>query len=86
MYNGLITVRTQSSRLPKKCLLNISKYTLVIEHIILRCLKSDINPIICTTLNREDDILVTIAKKFGISVKNLWKIKTGKSWNNLEDK
>jgi spore coat polysaccharide biosynthesis protein SpsF len=65
-YIGIVTVRTKSSRLPGKCLSAISKDTLVIEHVILRCLQGGINPIICTTLNKEDKILVKIAQKFGI--------------------
>jgi spore coat polysaccharide biosynthesis protein SpsF len=66
-YLGLITVRTSSSRLKNKCLLNISKHTKVIEHVILRCIESGIKPIICTTKKRSDEILVKISKKFGIN-------------------
>jgi|694.fasta_scaffold71823_2 spore coat polysaccharide biosynthesis protein SpsF len=65
-YVGLITVRTSSSRLKKKCLLNIGKYTKVIEHVILRCLGSGIKPILCTTKKKTDDVLVLISKKLGI--------------------
>ena len=50
MYNGIITVRTSSSRLKNKCFLKIDKIK-IIEHIILRCLHGNINPIICTSLN-----------------------------------
>lgn len=66
-YVGLITVRTSSSRLKNKCLLNIGKFTKVIEHVILRCLSSSIKPILCTTENKSDDILVEISQKFGIN-------------------
>ena len=65
MYNGIITVRTSSSRLKKKCFL-IIKNLKVIEHIILRCLYANIKPIICTSKNSEDKNLVKIAKKYGI--------------------
>jgi len=62
---GLITVRTQSSRLKKKCLLKINDYS-IIEICIIKCLKANIIPIICTTKNKTDDILEKISKKFNI--------------------
>ncbi len=65
MYNGIITVRTSSSRLKNKCFLKIDKIK-IIEHIILRCLHGNINPIICTSLNYEDKNLVKVAKKYSI--------------------
>ena len=65
-YVGLITVRTSSSRLKNKCLLEIGHKLTVIEHIILRCINADIEPIICTTKNKSDQKLVNIAKKFKI--------------------
>ncbi len=65
-YIGLITVRTSSSRLKNKCLLYLDKNIRVIEHIILRCVDSGITPILCTTQNKSDDILIKIAKKFKI--------------------
>ena len=65
-YIGLITVRTQSSRLKKKCLLKINNYS-IIEICILKCLKANIVPIICTTNKKEDEILIKIAKKFRIN-------------------
>lgn len=65
-YVGLITARTSSSRLKNKCLLEIGHKLTVIEHIILRCINADIEPIICTTKNKSDQKLVNIAKKFKI--------------------
>jgi spore coat polysaccharide biosynthesis protein SpsF len=65
-YIGFITVRTSSSRLKNKCLLYLDKNIRVIEHIILRCIGSGITPILCTTKNKSDDILIKIAKKFKI--------------------
>lgn len=65
-YTGLITVRTKSSRLKKKCLLKINNYS-IIEICILKCLKAKIIPIICTTNKKEDEILIKIAKKFHIN-------------------
>ncbi len=65
-FIGLITVRTKSSRLKKKCLLKINNYS-IIEICILKCLNANIVPIICTTNKKEDKILTTIAKKFKIN-------------------
>ena len=62
---GIITVRTQSSRLKEKCLLKIDDYS-IIEICIIKCLKANIIPIICTTKNKTDDILEKISKKFNI--------------------
>ena len=52
-YIGLITVRTSSSRLKNKCLLYLNKKIRVIEHIILRCIDSDLVPILCTSKNNQ---------------------------------
>jgi len=59
-----ITVRTGSTRLPKKCLLKIRGLT-VIQHLIRRLKRSKLADgiIICTTKLKEDDILCKIAKK-----------------------
>tara|TARA_B100000959_G_C14885585_1_gene584432 strand:+ start:480 stop:1217 length:738 start_codon:yes stop_codon:yes gene_type:complete len=62
---SLITVRSASSRLQSKCYLPFGEYT-VIEHIIKRSLKYNLNPIICTTFNESDDEIVNIAKKCNI--------------------
>ena len=74
IIDGLVTVRTQSTRLPGKCLLPFGDVR-VIEHIIERCLRYDIDPIICTTQLPEDDVLVDIAQHYKVrsfrgSVKN----------------
>jgi len=61
-YFGFITVRSNSSRLKKKCLLKFGRYK-VIEHIIIRAIKGGILPILCTTNDKSDDILFKIAKK-----------------------
>ena len=58
---GFITVRTNSSRLPAKCLLNFGGIN-VITHIIRRAKKFKIIPITCTTKNKSDDILEKISK------------------------
>ena len=64
-YIGFITVRSNSSRLKKKCLLNFGKYK-VIEHFIRRCLINKIKPIVCTTRHPEDNIIVKISKKLKV--------------------
>ena len=63
--NGMITVRSKSSRLPQKCYLPFAGKT-VIEHVIDRAQKFDINPILCTTLEKDDDNLEKISLEKGI--------------------
>ena len=58
---GFITVRTNSSRLLNKCLLDLGGIN-VITHIIRRAKKFKIIPITCTTKNKSDDILEKISK------------------------
>lgn len=62
-----ITVRTNSTRLPHKCLIKI-KGKCAIEYVIERAKKSIESEeiILCTTRLKEDDILVSIAKKNNI--------------------
>ena len=62
---GIISVRTSSSRLPKKCLMQFGDQN-VIEHIIKRAIFFKIDPIICTSKDSTDDILVEIAKRKNI--------------------
>lgn len=61
--NGLITVRTSSSRLNKKCLMRFENHQTLVEHIIDRCLIYNINPIICTSTDSSDDIIEEISKQ-----------------------
>lgn len=58
---GIITVRTSSSRLPNKCLKQFGNKN-VIEHIIDRCKNYIIEPILCTSTDKSDDVLEEIAK------------------------
>ena len=62
-----ITVRTNSKRLPQKCLLEIDGVR-TIEFLIDRLKRSKLADIIvlCTTMNPEDDILCEIAQNKGI--------------------
>lgn len=61
-YPVLITVRTSSSRLPRKCLLQFGE-TNVISYVIKRAKENGLTPILTTTKNKPDDILCEIAKK-----------------------
>lgn len=62
--DGIITVRTTSSRLPAKCLLPFGEGN-VIDHLIARARAFNIDPIICTSIDRSDDILEALAEKAG---------------------
>ena len=66
MIHGLVTVRTTSTRLPAKCLLPFGDGINIIEHVILRAKYYDIDPILCTSTDKTDDILIEIAKKYKI--------------------
>lgn len=62
-----ITVRTSSTRLPKKCLLEIGgKKTIEILIERLKRSKTADMIVLCTTTNQEDGILCDIAEKNGI--------------------
>ena len=58
---GLITVRVSSSRFPGKCLSRFNNHNTLIEHIIERTKFFGIEPIICTSVSKSDDILEKIA-------------------------
>jgi spore coat polysaccharide biosynthesis protein SpsF len=64
-FVGFITVRTSSTRLPKKCLLPFGKST-VLNHIIRRTVLYGIEPVVCTSASKEDDIIEKIADKEGV--------------------
>jgi spore coat polysaccharide biosynthesis protein SpsF (cytidylyltransferase family) len=61
---GLVTVRTSSTRLPAKCLLPFGNGN-VLEHNIRRARAFGIEPIVCTSVDRSDDILEKIASQEG---------------------
>lgn len=63
----LITVRSASSRLKKKCFLNFGKYTLI-DHVISRAKKFKLKPIICTTNKKRDSVFKKIAFNHKIKV------------------
>ena len=62
---GFITVRTSSSRLPNKCMLPLGDET-VISHVVKRAISYGIEPIICTSTDKSDDILEEISKELGV--------------------
>ena len=62
---GFITVRTSSTRLPNKCLLPLGDET-VISHVVKRAIAYGIEPIICTSTDKSDDILEDISKDLGV--------------------
>lgn len=84
-FHGIITVRTNSSRLKKKCLLNFGKVN-IIEHIVIRSLKGKIIPIVCTTKNKSDDILAKIAKKHKVKIFRGSEINKIKRWYDCAKK
>ncbi len=59
---GFITVRTSSSRLPGKCLLPFGEGN-VLEHIIRRSRAYGIEPVVCTSSDRTDDVIENISKQ-----------------------
>jgi len=59
---SFITVRTLSSRLPKKCLLPFGDGN-ILEHVIRRSKHYGLYPIVCTTVDQSDDIISDIAQK-----------------------
>ena len=56
---GIILVRTSSSRLPRKCLLDFGGKT-VIEHVVDRARHFGFDPIVSTTEEKSDDQLVNL--------------------------
>jgi len=65
MIPAIVTVRTKSSRLPQKCLLRFGQDT-VIHHVLRRCIKGGLRPILCTTTDKTDDILIEICNELGV--------------------
>lgn len=63
--NGLVTVRTSSSRLPGKCLLPFGDAT-VLDHIIRRAVAFGIDPVVCTSTDPSDDAIEGIALAQGV--------------------
>ena len=62
---AFITVRTASSRLPKKCLLPFGEGN-VLEHVIRRTVYYKLEPVVCTTTEASDDIIEKISRDEGV--------------------
>lgn len=62
MINAFITVRTKSTRLPRKCLLEFGGEN-VLEHVIRRTKNFGFEPIVCTTEEPEDNVIMRIARE-----------------------
>ena len=62
---GFISVRTNSTRLSKKCLLPFGEST-VLSHVIRRSISYNIEPIICTSTSQDDDVIERIAIEEGV--------------------
>ena len=63
-----ITVRTASSRLPKKALLKLKGKT-VLEHLIerVKCVQHPVQIVVCTTTLDEDDVIRDIAENHAVA-------------------
>jgi len=59
---SFITVRTSSSRLPQKCLLPFGNGN-VLEYIIRRAKHCDLDVIVCTSVDKSDNVIHLIAEK-----------------------
>ena len=61
----LVTVRSASKRLPNKCFLPFGDCS-VLEHVIKRCIHYNLDPIVCTTYNPEDDQIAELASRLKV--------------------
>lgn len=64
---AFITVRTASTRFPNKCLNYLGGIS-VIEHVIKRTIHSNFDPIVCTSVNSEDDKVEEICKFLEVKI------------------
>jgi len=74
---GLILVRSTSTRLPHKCFLPFGEGS-VLEHIAVRALHFDFEPIICTTDEAADDTIYELAQR------NRWKVFRGSTEDKIK--
>ena len=81
MINAFITVRSKSTRLPRKCFLPFGDMS-VIEHIIIRSKNYHLRPIVCTTSNMDDKDIIKISKKHGVDWFIGSEINKLKRWND----
>jgi spore coat polysaccharide biosynthesis protein SpsF (cytidylyltransferase family) len=64
---AFLTVRTSSTRLPNKCFLPFGSNH-VLGHVIQRCEKFDLTPVICTTTEKSDDRIEEFAIEHNVMV------------------
>ena len=64
---GLVTVRSESSRLPRKCFLQLNNKS-ILENVIDRCNHYGIIPIICTTISKSDNSIEELSKKLNVKI------------------
>ena len=62
---GLVTVRSRSTRLPRKCFLPFGEDN-ILSHVVKRAIWYGIEPIICTTTNEEDNEIEELARRIGV--------------------
>lgn len=64
--HAMVTVRTGSSRLPSKCMMELSESRSVLSHVLLRCIEFRFRPLVATTLEPEDDVVCDVAAMMGV--------------------
>jgi len=64
---GLVTVRSESSRLPRKCFLKLENKS-ILENVIDRCKHYGIKPIICTTISESDNSIEELSNKLNVQI------------------
>ena len=62
---AFLTVRTTSTRLPRKCFLQFGSHS-VLEHVINRTIDSNLVPIVCTSDDKSDDEIERLTKDLKI--------------------
>src|SRR5574338_257193 len=63
--HAMVTVRTGSTRLPNKCMLDLDGMP-VLSHVLTRCRNFGFTPIVATTNLVDDDIIETVADMFDV--------------------
>jgi spore coat polysaccharide biosynthesis protein SpsF (cytidylyltransferase family) len=65
--NILVTVRYSSSRLPGKCLLLVNEIPVLI-FLLRRLLNAGYSPIVCTSTDNSDDVIVSLCESYDFKV------------------
>lgn len=68
MINAMISVRSDSTRLPGKCFKRLPTGRDVLTHVIERCWAFGLNPLVATTMLDSDDVVVATARAAGARV------------------